>query len=72
MNQQDINPTGFEVRLDQLIPMSAFAPSSEQSQAILAVVEDIPKVLFWLEQRWEDEAGNIVALTQIDRWVYLH
>lgn len=71
MNQQDINPTGFEVRLDQLIPMTAFAPSHEQSQAILAISENIPKVLFWLEGRWENEAGNSIELAQIDRWVYL-
>jgi hypothetical protein len=72
MNQQDMNPTGIEVRLDQLIPMTDFAPSHEQSQAILAVIENIPKCLFWLEGRWEDEAGNIIELAQIDRWVYLH
>ena len=72
MNNSQLNPTGFEVRLDEMIPISACAPSPEQSHAILVTLENVPKVLFWLDRAaWDDEAGNLIDLAQIDRWVYL-
>ena len=71
MSEQDLNPTGLQINLDALISAQAYWPDPEHSRSILATIDRIPVVLFWLDHdAWETVDGEIV--TEFDSWVYLH
>lgn len=66
---EDVNPTGLEIELSRLIDAAEFLPNVSQSNAILAVVDEIPCVLFCVDgHTWETESGETPVF---EAWVYL-
>ena len=65
----ELNPTGLQIEMGQMIKAIDFTPNADQSPMILTVdAEGIPRVLYWINGVWEAEDASRPTF---DRWIYL-